>query len=96
MFDVALPHSAQKLPLSNMNMLGAGRGLMKKLMHNNNVDQLDTMLQKAQDAGVKMVACTMSMDLMGVQKEELIDGIELGGVAAYLGDARQRNTSLFI
>ncbi|MFC6253357.1 FAD-dependent oxidoreductase [Secundilactobacillus hailunensis] len=96
MFDIALPHGAQKLPLSNLNMLGAGRGLMKKLMHNNNVDQLDTMLQKAQDAGVKMVACTMSMDLMGVQKEELIDGIELGGVAAYLGDARQRNTSLFI
>lgn len=96
MFDMALPHGAQKLPLSNLNMFGAGRGLMKKLMHNNNVDQLDTMLQKAQNAGVKMVACTMSMDLMGVQKEELIDGIELGGVAAYLGDARQRNTSLFI
>ncbi|WP_203650051.1 FAD-dependent oxidoreductase [Secundilactobacillus yichangensis] len=96
MFDIALPHGAQKLPLSKLNMLGAGRNMMKKLMHSNNVDQLDTMLQKAQDAGVKMVACTMSMDLMGVQKEELIDGIEFGGVAAYLGDARQRNTSLFI
>lgn len=96
MFDMALPHGAQKLPLSKLNLLGAGRSMMKKLMHNNNVDQLDTMLQKAQDAGVKMVACTMSMDLMGVQKEELIDGIEFGGVAAYLGDARQRNTSLFI
>lgn len=96
MFDMALPHGAQKLPLSKLNMLGAGRSMMKKLMHNNNVDQLDTMLQKAQDAGVKMVACTMSMDLMGVQQDELIDGIELGGVAAYLGDARQRNTSLFI
>ncbi len=96
MFDMALPHGAQKLPLSKLNMLGAGRSMMKKLMHSNNVDQLDTMLKKAQDAGVKMVACTMSMDLMGVQQEELIDGIELGGVAAYLGDARQRNTSLFI
>ncbi|WP_461214079.1 FAD-dependent oxidoreductase [Lacticaseibacillus sp. GG6-2] len=96
MFDIALPHAAQQLPLSKLNMLGAGRGLMKKLMRQNNVDQLDTMLQKAQEAGVKMVACTMSMGLMGVQKEELIDGIEFGGVAAYLGDARQRNTSLFI
>lgn len=96
MFDMALPHSASQLPLSKMNMLGAGRGMIKNLMHKNNVDQLDTMLAKAQDAGVKMVACTMSMDLMGVQKEELIDGVEFGGVAAYLGDARQRNTSLFI
>lgn len=96
MFDVALPHGAQKLPLSKMNFFGAGRTMMKKLMHHNNVDQLETMLQKAQAAGVKMVACTMSMDLMGVQKSELIDGIEFGGVAAYLGDARKRNTSLFI
>lgn len=96
MFDMALPHGAQKLPLSNLNMLGAGRSMMKKLMRKNNVDQLETMLQKAQDAGVKMVACTMSMDLMGVEQAELIDGVEFGGVASYLGDARQRNTSLFI
>lgn len=95
-FDIALPKSATKLPLSKMNMFGAGRKMIKHLMKTNNVDQLEVMLKKAQDAGVKMVACTMSMGLMGVEEAELIDGVELGGVAAYLGDARNRSTNLFI
>lgn len=95
-FDIALPKGAKKLPLSKMNVFGAGRAMMKQLMHSNNVDQLETMLQKAQDAGVKMVACTMSMGLMGIEEEELIDGVKFGGVATYLGDARQRGTNLFI
>lgn len=65
-------------------------------MRNNQVDQLEIMLKKAQQAGVKMVACTMSMNLMGITAAELIDNVELGGVATYLGDASQRNTNLFI
>ncbi len=96
LFDVVLPHGAQKLPLSTLNMMGMGRGLMKEMMHKHNVDQLEDMLQKAKEAGVKMVACTMSMELMGIQKGELLEGIEYGGVATYLGDARQRNNNLFI
>lgn len=95
-FDSVLPSSAGKLPLSKMNFLGAGRSMIKNLMHSNNVDQLEVMLQKAQDAGVKMVACTMSMGLMGFEETEFIDGVEFGGVATYLGDARQRSTNLFI
>lgn len=95
-FDMVLPNSATKLPLSKMNFLGAGRAMIKNLMHTNNVDQLEVMLAKAQAAGVKMVACTMSMGLMGVEADELIDGVELGGVAAYLGDAQDRSTNLFI
>ncbi|WP_225047259.1 FAD-dependent oxidoreductase [Lacticaseibacillus kribbianus] len=95
-FDIALPASATKLPLSKMNFLGAGRKMIKHLMRTNNVDQLEVMLAKAQAAGVKMVACTMSMGLMGVEAGELIDGVELGGVATYLGDARNRSTNLFI
>ncbi len=95
-FDVAMPRGVGKLPLSKMNALGLGRDMMKGVMRNNNVDQLEVMLHKAQHAGVKMVACTMSMGLMGIEKDELIDDIDYGGVASYLGDASQRNTNLFI
>ena len=54
------------------------------------------MIQKALKAGVKLIACTMSMDIMGIKAEELIDGVELGGVGAYLGDAEESNVNLFI
>lgn len=96
LFDQMLPRGTAKLNLSKMNFGGIGRNLMKKIMRNNQVDQLEIMLKKAQQAGVKMVACTMSMNLMGITAAELIDNVELGGVATYLGDASQRNTNLFI
>jgi len=60
------------------------------------VDSLETLIQKAMHQGVKVVACTMSMDVMGIKPEELIDGVELGGVGAYLGDAEESNVNLFI
>ncbi|NMA08268.1 MAG: FAD-dependent oxidoreductase [Clostridiales bacterium] len=96
MFGAMLPRGSRKLPLSRMNMAGMGTAMMKKIMKDKNVDSLETLIQKAMHQGVKVVACTMSMDVMGIKPEELIDGVELGGVGAYLGDAEESNVNLFI
>ena len=96
MFGAMLPRGTGKLKLSKMNMGGMGTAMMKKIMNDKNVDSLETMIEKAMKAGVKIVACTMSMDVMGIKAEELIDGVELGGVGAYLGDAEESNVNLFI
>lgn len=96
MFGTMLPRGSKKLKLSRMNMGGMGTSMMKKIMNDKNVDSLEELIKKAMAAGVKIVACTMSMDVMGIKEEELIDGVELGGVGAYLGDAEESNVNLFI
>ena len=96
MFGFMMPRGAGKLKLSNMNMGGLGTVMMKKIMKGKRVDSLEALIQKALKAGVKLVACTMSMDVMGIKEEELIDGVELGGVGAYLGDAEESDLNLFI
>jgi CoA-disulfide reductase len=96
MFSMMMPKGINDLPLSKMNMGGMGAKMIKTVMANHNVDNLDTLMKNAMDAGVKLVACGMSMDLMGIKKEELIDGVEIGGVAAYLGDAEDSGLNLFI
>lgn len=96
MFGTMMPRGTGKLKLSKMNMGGMGTAMMKKIMNDKHVDSLDQLIEKALRAGVKIVACTMSMDVMGIKEEELIDGVELGGVGAYLGDAEESNVNLFI
>ena len=96
MFGAMMPRGTSKLTLSNMNMGGMGTAMMKKVMKDKNVDSLEALMKQAMFNGVKIVACTMSMDIMGITKEELIDGIEYAGVAAYLGDAEESNVNLFI
>ena len=96
MFGGMMPRGTTKLKLSKLNMGGMGTAMMKMVMKQKNVDSLETLIQKAMKAGVKIVACTMSMDIMGIKEEELIDGVELGGVGAYLGDAEESNVNLFI
>ncbi|MPN50779.1 Sulfur carrier protein DsrE2 [bioreactor metagenome] len=96
MFGMMMPRGSSRLKLSNMNMGGMGTKMMKKVMNDKNVDSLEDLMKKAMENGVKIVACTMSMDVMGITKEELIDGVEFAGVAAYLGDAEQSNVNLFI
>lgn len=96
MFGAMLPRGSRKLKLSRMNMGGMGTAMMKKIMNDKNVDSLEELIRKAIKAGVKIVACTMSMDVMGIKEEELIDGVQLGGVGAYLGDAEEANVNLFI
>ncbi len=96
MFGVMMPRGAKKLGLSNMNMGGMGAMMIKKIMKDKNVSSLQEMIQQAMDNGVELIACTMSMDLMGLQLEELIDGVKPGGVAAMLANAEESDMSLFI
>ncbi len=96
MFGIMMPRGSKKLKLSKMNMAGMGTAMMKKVMNDKNVDSLEQLMRHAMDSGIKLVACTMSMDIMGITKEELIDGVELAGVASYLGDAEESNVNLFI
>lgn len=96
MFGVMLPKGAGKLKLSKMNMGGMGTAMMKGIMKDKNIDSLETMMKKAMENGVKIIACSMSMDVMGIRPEELIDGVEIGGVGTYLGDAEESDVNLFI
>jgi peroxiredoxin family protein len=79
MFGAMMPRGSRKLKLSNMNMMGMGGKMIRGLMEKKNVNSLEDLIRSAIESGVRVVACQMSMDLMGIRKEELIDGVELGG-----------------
>jgi len=96
MFGWMMPRGASKLGLSKMNFLGLGPVLMKKVMKAQNVMTLEELIASAREQGVKLVACTMSMDVLGFKKEELLDDIEYAGVASYLAEADEANVNLFI
>lgn len=96
LFSVCLPKSWKNLPLSKMNFGGLGAKMMQVIMKRKNIESLDSLIQNARENGVHIIACTMSMDAMGIVKEELLDGIDFGGVAQYLGNANEGNPNLFI
>ncbi len=96
MFGFMMPSSSKKLGLSKMNMAGIGRNMIRNIMKNKNVDSLENMIQTALDNGIELVACQMSMDLMGINALELIDGVQIGGVASYLERTEGANLNLFI
>ena len=96
MFGMMMPRGTEKLALSHMNFGGIGPKLMKRVMKQQNVDSLDQMIETAKEQGIKMLACTMSMDVMGLKQEELIDGLDFVGVASYFGEADEANVNLFI
>ncbi len=96
MFGWMLPRGPNKLPLSKMHMAGAGTRMMKDRMAAKNLPNLPGLMEEARKGGVRLVACTMSMEAMGIREEELIDGVELGGVADFLGRSSQSGTNLFI
>jgi peroxiredoxin family protein/TusA-related sulfurtransferase len=96
MFGMMMPRGAARLQLSKMNMGGMGAAMIKWVMQRKRVDSLPELIASARAAGVRLVACTMSMDVMGIKREELLDGIEEGGVAAYLHSAEAGNVNLFI
>lgn len=91
-----LPSSSEKLKLSKMNMGGMGSKMMRMIMKQKRIDSLESLIQQAIDNGVEMIACSMSMDVMGVKQEELLDHVKLGGVATYLERAEEANLNLFI
>ena len=96
MFGMMLPKSMQGLSLSSMNFGGLGPLMMKYRMKKKNVDQLESMFAEAQKSGVRMIACQMSMDIMGKNAAELLDGVEIGGVATYMEAASASGVNLFI
>lgn len=96
MFGWMMPKGASKLTLSKMNMGGMGTKMMKHVMAKNNVPPLSDLIGQARFNGVKFIACQMAMDVMGITKEELIPGVEIGGVATYLNSADKSGTNLFI
>ncbi|WP_434564968.1 CoA-disulfide reductase [Thermoanaerobacterium thermosaccharolyticum] len=96
MFGMMMPRGSKKLKLSKMNMLGIGPKMIRYIMNKKNVASLEDLIKQALKNGVRIVACNMSSDIMGITKEELIDGVELGGVASFIGAAEQSDTTLFI
>lgn len=96
MFGFMMPKGAGKLSLSKMNFMGLGSKMMRMVMKKKGVTSLEDLIQEAINSGVKIVACQMSMDVMGITKEELIDGVEIGGVATMLNDNDRSNMNLFI
>lgn len=95
-FGMMMPRGSKKLQLSKMNMGGIGAKLIRKVMRDKNVESLESLIEAARKNGINMVACTMSMDVMGIKEEELIDGVNFGGVGYYLGEAEEANVNLFI
>ena len=96
MFSWMLPSDSRKLKLSKMSMCGIGDKMMRNIMRKKNINQLEELRQQAMDSGVEFIACQMSMDMMGVKQEELIDGVTIGGVATYMNRAEDACVNLFI
>lgn len=96
MFGMMLPSSSKKLKLSKMSMGGIGGKMMRYIMKEKGIDSLESLRQQALENGVEFIACQMSMDVMGVKKEELLDDVTIGGVATYMERADNANVNLFI
>ncbi|OZG59673.1 pyridine nucleotide-disulfide oxidoreductase [Bifidobacterium myosotis] len=96
MFGFMMPRGTRKLGLSRMNMGGLGAVMIRWIMKSKNVASLEELMRQAKEHGVRLVACQMSMDIMGIRKEELIDGVELGGVSTFLGSGETSDMSLFV
>lgn len=96
MFGMMMPRGSMKLGLSRMNMGGAGAKMIRGIMKQKGISSLEELIDSAKEHGVRLVACQMSMDIMGIRREELIDGIELGGVSTFLGSGEESDMSLFI
>lgn len=96
MFGWMLPRGAARLKLSQMHMMGAGTAMMRGIMRRKRIPSLPEMIETAQRGGARLIACTMSMEVMGIKPEELLDGVEFGGVGAFLGEADQSRMTLFI
>ena len=90
------PRRLNRMPVSRMNFGGVGRAMLQSMMREKQVASVDELFDTARQLGVKLIACTMSMDVMGIAREELIEGIEVGGVATFLGDAARSRVALFI
>ena len=91
-----LPSDSTALALSKMNMMGMGARMMRFVMRKKGVDSLESLRRQAIESGVEFIACQMSMDVMGIKREELLDEATVGGVATYMERADKANVNLFI
>jgi len=96
MMALMSPRSSKSLPVSKMNYFGVGARMLRSMMKQKNVSSLEEMISLARELGVRMIACEMSRDLMGIEEAELVAGLECGGVASFLADSLKSRTSLFI
>ena len=96
MFSMMLPSDTRSLKLSKMNMMGLGSKMMRHIMKRRNIASLEQLRDSAIENGVEFIACQMSMDVMGVQREELLDNVTIGGVATYMNRTEQANLNLFV
>ena len=96
MMALMSPGSSQSLPVSKMNYFGVGAKMLRSMMKEKNVSSLEEMIALARELGVRMIACEMSRDVMGIKESELVVGLECGGVASFLADSLKSRTSLFI
>jgi peroxiredoxin family protein len=96
MMSLMSPGSSQTLPVSKMNYFGVGAKMLRSMMKHKNVSSLEEMISLARELGVRMIACEMSRDVMGIKESELVGGLECGGVATFLADSLKSRTSLFI
>lgn len=95
-FALGTPAGTRRLGTSKMNFLGAGAALLRRMMEEKQIASLEELVDVSRDLGVKMIACTMSMDAMGISRDELVDGLAYGGVATYMADATRSRVTLFI
>jgi peroxiredoxin family protein len=93
MFGTMMPRGPGEAKLSKMSW---ATGMMKKTMRKKNVQELQALMQQAREMGVRFIACTMSMDVMGIRKEEILDGLDYAGVATFIGTADESTITLFI
>ena len=96
MFALMTPTGSEGLGTSQLNFFGMGATMLRSMMKEQGIASLEELMGMARELGVKMTACTMSMDAMGIAKEELVGGLEYGGVAAFMADASRARVSLFI
>jgi peroxiredoxin family protein len=96
MMTLMSPGSSKSLPVSKMNYFGVGAKMLRSMMKEKNVSSLEEMISLARELGVRMIACEMSRDVMGIRESELVAGLECGGVASFLADSLKSRTSLFI
>lgn len=96
LMTVMLPNNAEKTPMSKFNMMGMGKGMMNVMMKRHNVKPLNELVEIAQELNVRLISCQMTMDLMGISKEELIDGVEYAGVGTCLECGSKSNLNFYI
>lgn len=96
MFAMMTPSSTEAMGVSKLNFFGMGSAMLRTMMKEKNVTSVEEMMALARELGVKMIACTMSMDVMGIERQELADDVELGGVAAFMAEAAHARVSLFL